>query len=51
MKNKQKAWRRDAQKLNLKEGSKHNGKRMRHTYFNVKPTHYPLLNWLLNQAK
>lgn len=47
MKNKQKAWRTAAQALNREKGRKHCGKSERHTYFNIKPSPYPLLNWLL----
>lgn len=51
MKNKQKAWRRDAHKVNLEKGSKHNGRSMRHTYYNIKPSPYHLLGWLLDNAR
>lgn len=51
MKNKQKAWRRDAEKVNKELGGKHYGRSKRHTYYNIKPPSYPLLRWLLDNAR
>ncbi len=51
MRNKQKAWRTAATKINREKGMKHCGRAQSHTFFNIKPAPFPLLNWLLSQAR